>query len=249
MITDLVKGAISGSEKPPGSGRVGFAERGSTRQSGAVDTGRAALNYGSPLLHSELRLTEPLPNAPEARAGAPPLGDAEATFTAMVETHYARLGAFAYRLVGARAAAEDVVHEVLLRIWRRRGDFAFHDPLSYLYQAVRNEAESWRRREARLQRQTAPDDVGKDQVDSAADASKGVELRDLRRAVDETVAALPPRRREIFRMHREQRLSYAEIAALLGISVKTVEVQIGHALKALRRRITPFLAVALALLK
>lgn len=50
-------------------------------------------------------------------------------------------------------------------------------------------------------------------------------------------------------MQREQGLSYAEIACLLGISVKTVEVQIGHALKAIRRQLGPFLAVAVTLLK
>ena len=77
-------------------------------------------------------MSEPRPSSVIAVPDQPPAGDTDAAFAAMVEAHYARLGAFAYRLVGSRAAAEDVVHEVLLRIWRRRDGFAFHDPLAYL---------------------------------------------------------------------------------------------------------------------
>jgi len=177
----------------------------------------------------------------------PPAAGTEAAFAAMVETHYARLGAFAYRLVGSRAAAEDVVHEVLLRIWRRRDDFAFHDPLSYLYQAVRNEAQSWHRREARQRQRIARDDAGTAAQDPRPDAAQIMEGKELAILVEAAVAALPPRRQEIFRMQREQKLSYAEIASLLGLSIKTVETQIGQALKAIRRHLGPLLVLALTL--
>ena len=52
----------------------------------------------------------------------------------------------------------------------------------------------------------------------------------VRRAID----ALPPRCREIFLLSREDGLSYGGIATTLGISVKTVETQMGRALKSLR---------------
>ncbi|MGH7718354.1 MAG: RNA polymerase sigma factor, partial [Gemmatimonadaceae bacterium] len=60
-------------------------------------------------------MSDPLPSQPEPTGHQPRDSDADAAFVAMVEAHYARLGAFALRLVGSRAAAEDVVHEVLLR--------------------------------------------------------------------------------------------------------------------------------------
>jgi RNA polymerase sigma-70 factor (ECF subfamily) len=46
-------------------------------------------------------------------------------------------------------------------------------------------------------------------------------------------------------MSREQELSYSEIARLLGISVKTVETQMGRALKALRAQLADYLSLAL----
>ena len=194
-------------------------------------------------------MTEPLSSQPIAAGDSSLTGDAEAAFVAMVEAHYSCLGAFALRLVGSRAAAEDVVHEVLLRIWRRGAGFAFREPLGYLYQAVRHEADSWHRRQALENRRRGSGELVETRADPRADAAGSVELADLAQVVEQTVAALPPRRREIFRMQREQGLSYAQIASLLGISVKTVEIQIGHALKTIRRRIGPFLAIALTLLK
>ena len=175
--------------------------------------------------------------------------DPEARFEAMAHAHYARLGAFAYRLVGSRPAAEDVVHEVLLRVWRRRAGFSFDTALPYLYQAVRNEATSWRRREGLVQQRAAGAVDAAAQSDPRPDAQHKVELSDLAHAVEQTVAALPERRREIFRMQREQGLTYAQIASLLGISIKTVEVQMGRALKAIRLRAAPFLVLTIALLR
>jgi RNA polymerase sigma-70 factor, ECF subfamily len=183
-------------------------------------------------------------SSPElAGSGAPsPRGDTDAAFEAMVRAHYAALGAFAYRLVGSRTLAEDVVHEILLRIWRRRDHFDFDNVLPYLYRAVRNEADSSRRRNSRLVA------IGEHE-DGRPDPQRTLELDDLARVVQDIVAAMPARRREIFRMQREQGRTYAEIAELLGISIKTVEAQMGRALKAIRLRAVPFLILTVALLQ
>jgi RNA polymerase sigma-70 factor (ECF subfamily) len=56
-------------------------------------------------------------------------------------------------------------------------------------------------------------------------------------AIRVAVASLPDRCREIFLLSREQNMTYAEIAKVLGLSIKTVETQMGRALKALRTRL------------
>jgi RNA polymerase sigma-70 factor (ECF subfamily) len=55
--------------------------------------------------------------------------------------------------------------------------------------------------------------------------------------VERAVASLPARCQEVFRLNRYQRLSYAEVAQVMQISVKTVEMQMGRALVALRSRL------------
>ena len=63
---------------------------------------------------------------------------------------------------------------------------------------------------------------------------------DLIRRIEQSIDALPPKRQEIFRLSREQGLKYKEIAETLKISVKTVEAQMGLALKHLRDDLKDF---------
>jgi RNA polymerase sigma-70 factor (ECF subfamily) len=66
---------------------------------------------------------------------------------------------------------------------------------------------------------------------------------ELERAVREAIASLPERAREVFQLSRDRGLKYAEIAVLLGISVKTVEKRMGQALAELRDRLAQWMPV------
>jgi RNA polymerase sigma-70 factor (ECF subfamily) len=61
--------------------------------------------------------------------------------------------------------------------------------------------------------------------------------QELATAIETAVSDLPARAREIWRLSRDEQLSYAEIARILGISIKTVETHMGRALRALRSRL------------
>jgi len=60
-------------------------------------------------------------------------------------------------------------------------------------------------------------------------------------ALAEAMNTLPPRCREVFELSRVHGLRYAEIATTLGLSVKTVEAQMGKALRILRERLAVWL--------
>lgn len=189
----------------------------------------------------------PDPTGPEVRH-ADQASDVTEAFETLVRAHYGRLCGFAHRLVGSREVAEDVVHDVLLRIWRDRDQFQFRDPLAYLYRSVRNRIISDRRRRAGHARLLAEASQGgtvslpgTQQADDTAAAAEG---DDLARAAARAVDALPERCRLIFTMRREQGLSYAEIARALDLSVKTVENQMTRAGKLLRARLTGYLSLA-----
>jgi RNA polymerase sigma-70 factor (ECF subfamily) len=174
------------------------------------------------------------------RADAPASGSSrEAQFDELVLASYAGLCRFGCRLTGSEAAAEDIVQDVFASIWRRQAEFDFADPLPYLYRAVRNRAVSERRQAARQGGWLAG--LAREWSERQAAPADPSEAGDLAQAINAAIAALPERRRTIFAMHRDQHLTYGEIAGALGISIKTVETQMGRALKSLRERLAPYL--------
>lgn len=170
------------------------------------------------------------------------MAGSSAQFDALFLAHHARLCQLAYRMIGSRAVAEDIVQELFLAIWSRRAGADLDDPVPYLYTAVRNRAISHLRRER--WRMTTLATRALELWRDRPDEDRG-DAGDLAAAVDRAIQELPPRRRQIFTLHREQHLSYAEIARTLEISIKTVETQMGRALKALRARLAPYLGILL----
>jgi len=164
-----------------------------------------------------------------------------AAFEQLFRAHYAGMCGSVYRLLGSRADTEDVVQEVLRRVWERRAQWAPQGTIEdYLYRAARNEAVSRLRRRFRER-------AWYEQATAAAEHETGVSARQSRHAIDErledeellaavrrAVDALPERCRLIFELKWEHELRYAEIADALGITVKTVENQLLKALKAVR---------------
>ncbi|HEU4564767.1 MAG TPA: sigma-70 family RNA polymerase sigma factor [Gemmatimonadaceae bacterium] len=173
---------------------------------------------------------------------APPSGsDLEARFDAMVRREYPGLAELAYALVENRADAEEVVQDVLLGVWRHRARFDFDSPVPYLVRAVRNRGLSLRRQRsvrARVLRFAPPQRA---EVQSGERSERDELLQALDTAIDE----LPARCREVFILQRVNGLSYAEIAASLGISRKTVENLMGRTLQRLRAALRGHLGASL----
>jgi len=166
-------------------------------------------------------------------------GRRAAAFGAIVAAHCDRLCRYVCRYVRSREAAEDIVQEVFLRLWERGSDQQIREPLPYLYQAAHNRAISYLRHqrvrsrwEELATRQPAP-------VAEATHAA--LEHDDLARAIDRATDALPERCRQVFLLSRDQQLSHAEIAGMLGLSVKTVESHVWRAITAIRSAIKPYL--------
>ncbi len=165
-------------------------------------------------------------------------GDRDA-FDAAFRAHYATLVGVAERIAGERAVAEELAQDVMLELWRRHETLSIDESLrAYLVRAARNRALNHVRHE-RMKVRTAPRAAG--ETVSQPDAPTHLAEAEMEAALRDAVASLPERCREVFELSRGQGLRYAEIAAALGISVKTVEAQMGKALRVLRERLAPFL--------
>jgi len=67
-----------------------------------------------------------------------------------------------------------------------------------------------------------------------------MQLNEVSELVSRTLEDLPERTRQIFRLNRQEGLKYREIAERLSISLKTVEANMGRALKALRNSLKKY---------
>ncbi len=183
--------------------------------------------------------TERLPNPnPEHSPGA-----TGAAIDALFVAHYEELYRVAYYFVRSREAAEELVQDVFVHVielgsrWEPRGP-----ALVYLRAAVRNAALGTLRRQRLEQRWTIDRPFGTDVATApTASADDLVHGLDVERAIARAVAALPPRCRETFQLQRESGLTYDEVAHVMGVTAQTVKIQMGRALKALRRSLRHYL--------
>ena len=162
----------------------------------------------------------------------------------MFRAYSNELVSFAETLLRSREAAQEVVQDLFLRIWRQRELWEFPGPLNtYLYRAARNGAISRFRHdriEARFQQRVAEGGSAHAWTARQPRADDRAREADLAAAIDRAVADLPDRCREIFRLSRTHHLSHAEVADVLGLSVNTIEVQLTRALAFLRNRLADF---------
>jgi RNA polymerase sigma-70 factor (ECF subfamily) len=163
----------------------------------------------------------------------------EDAFDAIFRAHYPPLVGLAEGMLRSRAVAEEIAQDVMLELWRRRESLGVEESLrAYLFRATRNRALN-HLRHGRVERRGEPEAVGAT-VDEPTAPAALVE-QEIQVALRGAVSDLPDRCREVFELSRVHGLRYVEIAAALGISVKTVEAQMGKALRLLRERLAPWL--------
>lgn len=158
----------------------------------------------------------------------------EREFETLFRTYHAPLCSFAHRYVRAPDVAEELVQEVFLHLWQQRSAWDGRGTIkTYLYSAVRNAAVSYLRHERVVARRSAETLALFDRPQPSTD--RRVADVETAMAVRAAVDRLPERCRLVFTLNREHGMTYADIARTLGLSIKTVDAQMGRALKALRK--------------
>ncbi len=153
------------------------------------------------------------------------------SFDELFDLHAPGLARFAHGYLKSQADAEEVVQDCFLKVWERRHEFdegiVFKTYLfTCAYHAIL--------KQLRRQRSWVFEDVQQQLLVTEAAPTQQIEYAELEELYQVALAQLPPKRRQVFTLSRQQGLSYASIAKELNISVKSVETQMSLALKFLR---------------
>jgi RNA polymerase sigma-70 factor (ECF subfamily) len=155
----------------------------------------------------------------------------EQVFKDLYRQYFVKLYRFANSLVNGKEAAEEIVHDVMINLWKKRTSFTEIENLdSYLYVSVKNLCLNYLRNEGKhlhTDIELIYNNNNHITIDpeSLLISKQGVE--DLNSFINN----LPVKCKLIFRLVKDDGLKYKEVAALLNISIKTVENHLAIALK------------------
>lgn len=161
-------------------------------------------------------------------------------FEILFRTYYKRLCAYAVSFVTINNVAEDIVSDVFVNLWEKKGSLNITKSVSsYLFQAVKNSCINYLNREKSRKQLVSENEVNLLELKVEYSLSDKYPLGDLiRQELEEKInleiVKLPEQCRLIFYMSRVDELSHKQIAEKLGISENTVKVQIYRALSKLR---------------
>ncbi|WP_163322731.1 RNA polymerase sigma-70 factor [Draconibacterium mangrovi] len=161
----------------------------------------------------------------------------EKAFEKLFKLYYGYLCNFATKLINDDVAAEEIVQDLFVKFWERRADLKVETSLkNYLFRSVKNLCLN-HIKHSNIKLLYAQKMIAESEINSFNNDYIEVDLAaDIAKSIEE----LPEKRREIFRLSREEGLKYREIAEKLNISIKTVEAQISLAIKSLRDKLNKY---------
>jgi RNA polymerase sigma-70 factor (family 1) len=143
------------------------------------------------------------------------------------------LTGIAYNKTGDREVAEELVQDTFINLYQHKMSLDANTSIkAYLYVILKNKIIDFYRQEVIHQRYT--DYIINHTSSETFSPLAYVETRELEKILKDAINNLPPQCQKVFKLSREQYLSDKEIAAEMGISVKTVEQHKGKALRLLK---------------
>jgi RNA polymerase sigma-70 factor (ECF subfamily) len=169
------------------------------------------------------------------------------TYVFLFRKYYVPLCSYAMRYVGRKDVAEEIVSDTFFNIWNNRTTLEIHSSVKgYLFHAVCNNSLNYLRK---LKKEERLDDFFKDNSSGNLGfactteelPSDSLILKDLTETIDKAVTSLPPQQQTVFRLKRYEGKKNREIAEIMGLSVKTVEMHLSKALLSLRKNLKEYL--------
>lgn len=165
-------------------------------------------------------------------------GDYQA-FSNIFTAYYKDLVIFSMRYTRDLAPAEEIVQDTYLKLWEIRETLTIKISLkAMLLKIVQNKCLDWCRH--RKVKQVHYESVMKNSSILNYDTENYLLCSEIQEQIDIALGRMPEELSEAFRMSRHKGLKFCEIADLLGVSVRTIEVRIGKALRLLRNSLRDY---------
>lgn len=163
-------------------------------------------------------------------------GDKE-QFESLFRSSYVSLVRYARTLIKDQDTAEEIVQDLFFRIWQDREKIKIESSLNgYLFRSVHNRCLHHIEHNRVIERHA--EEMSHLQSESQESPGDILNYKELQAKIATILEKLPERCGKIFYMSRFEGLKYNEIARKLSVSVKTVESNMGRALKEFRKELT-----------
>ena len=155
----------------------------------------------------------------------------EQSFRQLYNSYYKKLFHFAFALVKTREAAEEIVEDVFIKIWNVRQTLTgIHNIKVYLYTATKNTSLNFLAKKAKENITRPFDHIHIDLAENNSPEALMI-TAELHKKIQVAIDKLPPRCKIIFKLVREDKLKYKEVAEILNITVNTIDAQMAIAIK------------------
>ena len=163
------------------------------------------------------------------------VGDA-AAFTGLFKHWHPKLALYIFRITRSKELTAEIVQDVFLKIWISREALANVDNFNnYLFIVSRNHAINVLRKTMRERAQMKAWESELHSNTKTVSPGDTENETDIYSLVDEAIEHLPPRQKQVFLLHRHQRLTYIQIAEQLKIGRESVKTHLGLAVRAISR--------------
>jgi RNA polymerase sigma-70 factor, ECF subfamily len=171
--------------------------------------------------------------------------DIKASFDAIFKAYYPALCRYAFGITQQLPDAEEIVQGVFIKLWENSETLEVQHLKAYLYRAVYTRSLNYMRDK---KKHTVLTEINEVVYQTAMETSQPGAEDELQQKIKQALQALPTECRRVFELSRFEELKYREIADQLQISIKTVEAQMGKALRILRLELHEYLTVFVALI-
>lgn len=159
------------------------------------------------------------------------LYDDEPAYKEIFFIYYSPLLRFVQTIVEDRQSAEEIVLDVMMKIWEKRKNLPSIINLRvYLYVSTKNMALNYLSKQRKVEILSL-DNINIDFTPTALNPEQLMITAEMMRLINLAVNSLPPRCKLVFKLVKEDGLPYKEVAEILDISIKTIDNQLAIALR------------------